>query len=123
VDAFVLPRRRPHDENANRWLRVAASREGQDAFNSVKGSIPARTDADLTKYGPYQKSAIKDLKAARFVYPCNDILAPQAFKVRQADVIAAFTVNRDVPKAAAALADAAVQSEKSFLEPWSHTQQ
>jgi glucose/mannose transport system substrate-binding protein len=123
VDAFALPRRRPHDENGTRWLRAAASREGQDAFNSLKGSIPARMDADLTKYGPYQRSAIKDLKAARFVYPCNDILAPETFKVRQAEVIAAFAQDQDVAKAAAALAEVAVQTEKHFQEPWSHAQQ
>jgi glucose/mannose transport system substrate-binding protein len=116
VDSFTRPRRRPHDRNADRWLRVLSSREGQDAFNSRKGSVSARTDADVAKYGPYQRSALADLKAARLVYPSHDIVAPEAFKVRQTEVMAAFTKDRDVVKAAAALAAAAVQLEKHFKD-------
>jgi glucose/mannose transport system substrate-binding protein len=122
VDSFARPRQRPHDPNGDRWLKVAASREGQDAFSSVKGSISPRTDADAAKYGPYQRSALADLKAARLIYPSHDIVAPEPFKVRQTEVIAAFTVDRDVKKAAAALAAAAVQAEKHFKEAWSLAQ-
>jgi glucose/mannose transport system substrate-binding protein len=122
VDAFARPRKRPHERNGDEWLKVVASREGQDAFNTLKGSIPARTDADVSRYGPYQRAAIADLKAARSLFPNHDMVEPEAFKVRQLEVIAAFALNRDVKKAAAALAAATVQSDKHFKEAWSLAQ-
>ena len=42
------------------WLKVAGSQAGQDAFNPVKGSIPARTDGDRALYGEYLLSAMED---------------------------------------------------------------
>jgi glucose/mannose transport system substrate-binding protein len=122
VDSFARPRKRPHERNGDDWLKAVASREGQDAFNTLKGSIPARTDADVARYGAYQRSAIADLKAARSLLPNHDVVEPEAFKVRQLEVIAAFAVDRDVKKAAAALTAAAVQSEKHFTETWSLAQ-
>jgi glucose/mannose transport system substrate-binding protein len=41
-----------------------ASVEGQQAFNTRKGSIPARSDADPADYPAYQRAAIADLQAA-----------------------------------------------------------
>ena len=34
----------------------------QDTFNPVKGSIPARKDANAKLYGPYLKWALKQWK-------------------------------------------------------------
>ena len=39
-----------HEEQALAWLELVASQEGQDTFNPLKGSIPARTDGDPEKY-------------------------------------------------------------------------
>jgi len=50
VDAFQHPAGGAHPKNSYRWLDVVASKEGQDAFNPIKGSISARTDSDLTLY-------------------------------------------------------------------------
>ncbi|HNT55301.1 MAG TPA: ABC transporter substrate-binding protein [Anaerolineaceae bacterium] len=61
-DSFVLAVGAPHREAAIAWLRVAGSKEGQDAFNPVKGSIPARSDADRSLYGEYLLSAMDDWK-------------------------------------------------------------
>ena len=66
-----------------------ASREGQDAFNAAKGSISARADADVTKYDPYQRSAIADFKAA-VIYPNLTSSTHDAFKSRLDDVMTAF---------------------------------
>ena len=33
-------------------MNAFGSKEGQDAFNPLKGSIPARLDADLAKFDP-----------------------------------------------------------------------
>jgi glucose/mannose transport system substrate-binding protein len=59
-DSFVLPRGAPHRDAAIAWLTVAGSKEGQDAFNPVKGSIPARSDGDRSLYGEYLQSAMDD---------------------------------------------------------------
>jgi glucose/mannose transport system substrate-binding protein len=52
-DSFTLPEGAPHRETAVEWLRLAGSQEGQDTFNPVKGSIPARTDGDAELYTGY----------------------------------------------------------------------
>ncbi|NJL32887.1 MAG: extracellular solute-binding protein, partial [Chloroflexaceae bacterium] len=52
-DSFGMARNAPNPDAAMAWLRVISSREGQDAFNPRKGSIPARTDADKSLYDEY----------------------------------------------------------------------
>jgi len=42
------------------WLTVAASKEGQEAFNPLKGSICARTDCDPKLFSEYSQGAAKD---------------------------------------------------------------
>jgi glucose/mannose transport system substrate-binding protein len=69
-DSFGLAKGAPNREAALAWLRVAGSKEGQDAFNPKKGSIPARTDADKSLYDEYLQSAIEDFG--------NNKLAPSA---------------------------------------------
>ncbi len=59
-DSFVLPTGAPHRDQAIAWLTVAGSKEGQDAFNPVKGSIPARSDGDKSLYDVYLQSAMDD---------------------------------------------------------------
>ena len=59
-DSFVLPTGAPHRDAAIAWLTVAGSKEGQDAFNPVKGSIPARSDGDKSLYDEYLQSAMDD---------------------------------------------------------------
>jgi glucose/mannose transport system substrate-binding protein len=59
-DSFGLAKGAPNPDQAKAWLAVCGSKEGQDAFNPKKGSSPARTDADLSKYDDYLKAAIKD---------------------------------------------------------------
>jgi glucose/mannose transport system substrate-binding protein len=59
-DSFVLPVGAPHPEAALAWLTVAGSKEGQEAFNPIKGSICARTDCDPTLFDEYLQSAMQD---------------------------------------------------------------
>ena len=59
-DSFGLAKGAPDAEQAKAWLAICGSKDGQDAFNPKKGSSPARTDADLSKYDDYLKAAIKD---------------------------------------------------------------
>jgi len=59
-DSFVLAVGAPHRDEAIAWLKVAGSKAGQDAFNPVKGSIPARSDGDRNLYNVYLQSAMDD---------------------------------------------------------------
>ena len=66
-DTFTLPVGAKHRNAALTWLKLCGSQEGQDAFNPLKGSISARTDADLSKYDDYLKSASADWSKDRLV--------------------------------------------------------
>jgi glucose/mannose transport system substrate-binding protein len=59
-DSFVLPIGAKHRDAAIKWLTLCGSKEGQDAFNPVKGSIAARKDSDKSLYGVYLQSAMED---------------------------------------------------------------
>lgn len=60
ADSFVLTADAPNAETTKKLLKVIGSVEGQDAFNPIKGSIPARVDSDVAKYDTYGESAISD---------------------------------------------------------------
>lgn len=61
-DSFTLPEGAPNEEAALTWLELVASQEGQDTFNPLKGSIPAREDADPARYAdsPYLESTLEE---------------------------------------------------------------
>lgn len=59
-DSFVRAVGAPDAEAATAWLKIAGSKEGQEAFNPVKGSICARTDCDKALFGEYLQSAMDD---------------------------------------------------------------
>jgi glucose/mannose transport system substrate-binding protein len=66
-DTFTLPVGAKHRNAALTWLKLCGSKEGQDAFNPLKGSISARTDSDLTKYDAYLQAAAADWGKDRLV--------------------------------------------------------
>lgn len=57
-------------EGAKCWLKVVGSADGQKAFNTKKGSIPARSDAVATDYPKYQQAAMADWKSNKIVGSC-----------------------------------------------------
>lgn len=62
-DSFGLPVGVANRDNVVEWLRLLGSVEGQDTFNPLKGSIPARIDADTGNtdlYNAYLQSAADD---------------------------------------------------------------
>ena len=116
IDAFVKPLGIAQSENANRWLRVATSREGQDAFNAHKGSIPARRDPNLARYDAYQRWAIASFKQSR-PYPYVGAALPATYVRTLSAVLEAFLADGDVRRAAEALAAATANS--AFTRVWS----
>jgi len=44
IDAFQRPKNIRHPESSERWLKLVASKEGQDTFNPAKGSISVQIE-------------------------------------------------------------------------------
>ncbi|PSK96457.1 carbohydrate ABC transporter substrate-binding protein (CUT1 family) [Murinocardiopsis flavida] len=65
ADTFTLPVGAKNSEGTMEWLKLVSSKEGQDLFNPIKGSIPARTDADPEKYDGYLKWALGEWSDAK----------------------------------------------------------
>jgi len=59
-DSFTLAKGAPHPSAAKAWLTEVGSKEGQDLFSPLKGSIPARTDSDKSLYKGYLAWALDE---------------------------------------------------------------
>ena len=70
ADSFVLPKGAKNPDGTKCWLKTVGSADGQKAFNTKKGSIPARTDASPADYPAYQQTAIAAWKSAKQVPSC-----------------------------------------------------
>ena len=111
-DSFGLPVDAPHRDNAVNFLKICGSREGQDAFNPIKGSIPARTDPDLSVYDDYLLSAMEDFKSNTLVPSIqHGAAAKQSFVLDYAIAINILATARDVAQAQAELVRAAETAE------------
>jgi len=107
-DTFCLPKGAPNRDAAIAWLKICGSKEGQDAFNPIKGSIPSRTDADISLYDVYLKSAIDDF-GSNIITPSiqHGAAVSETWLVAIGDVITLLLADKDVDAAAAALQAAA----------------
>lgn len=111
-DSFGLPKGAPHRDNAINFLRICGSRDGQDAFNPIKGSIPARTDPDTSKYDEYLLSAMDAFAADTLVGSIqHGAAAKQSFVLDYAIAVNILATKRDVAEAQAALLRAAEDAE------------
>jgi glucose/mannose transport system substrate-binding protein len=107
-DSFGLPKGAPNRENAINFLRIVGSKEGQDAFNPIKGSIPARTDGDRSKYDQYLNEAMDAFQSDVGVPSIqHGAAAKQSFLLDYDIALADLSTNRDVAKAQQMLVDAA----------------
>jgi glucose/mannose transport system substrate-binding protein len=70
ADSFTLPTGAQNPEGSKCWLKVVGSADGQKAFNTKKGSIPARSDAVAGDYPKYQQGAMADWKSDKIVPSC-----------------------------------------------------
>ncbi|MDR1152512.1 MAG: ABC transporter substrate-binding protein [Bifidobacteriaceae bacterium] len=67
ADSFSMTVGAPNPDGAKAWLAVISSADGQAAFNAVKGSIPARTDVDLSQFSDYQRAAARSFASDAIV--------------------------------------------------------
>jgi glucose/mannose transport system substrate-binding protein len=111
TDTFALPRDVKNQDNALLWLETLASVEGQDAFNPLKGSIPARNDADRSKYDTYSTEAMDSFASDELVpSQANGPATIPAFLQPITDAISVFVTSRDVAGTQAAINDACIST-------------
>jgi len=111
-DSFGLPKGAPHRDNALAFLKVIGSKDGQDAFNPIKGSIPARTDGDRSKYDEYLNGAMDDFAKCEGVPSIQHGAAvKQSFLLDYDIALADLAANHDVQKAQGLLVEAAKVAE------------
>jgi glucose/mannose transport system substrate-binding protein len=111
-DTFGLPKGAPNPDAVNCWLRLVGSKEGQEAFNPLKGSVCARTDCDPALFNEYLQSAMSDWKSDRIVPSlAHGAAASQPWLNEIVDATTAFVTDKDVAAFQGRLNDACVAAE------------
>lgn len=106
-DSFGLPKGAKNRDNAVAWLTLCGSKEGQDAFNPLKGSIPARTDGDRSLYDIYLQSTMDDFASNQIVPSlAHGAAAAEGWVTAFNDAMTLFVGNLDVAAAQTAMAQA-----------------
>lgn len=101
ADAFGLPKGVANRDATLAWLRLIGSKEGQDTFNPLKGSISARLDSDLDMYNAYSRSAAADWQSNAIVGSLvHGAVAKEAFMSEFATVMEIFLASRSGEQAA-----------------------
>jgi outer membrane protein OmpA-like peptidoglycan-associated protein len=104
ADGFTLAKGAPHKESAIAWLRSIGTKEAQEAFNPLKGSIPARTDVDKSKFDAYHRWSMEEFAKDRLLPSCvHGGAAPEAFQKALNDAVSSFVRNKNVDNFATAL--------------------
>ncbi|WP_090233612.1 ABC transporter substrate-binding protein [Fictibacillus solisalsi] len=97
TDTFGLPKGVKNVKDVKQFLSLLGSVEGQDAFNPLKGSIPARTDADESKYDEYGKQTIKEFKEAKLAPSlAHGSAAPEGFVTKANQAVNIFVTQKNV---------------------------
>jgi glucose/mannose transport system substrate-binding protein len=111
-DTFGLPKGVKNPEQVKNWLRLIGTAEAQDAFNPLKGSVPANTTAGKGNYDEYLKSAIADWKSQTVVPSlAHGAAASEGWATAITDAMTVFVTRQDVPSTQAALAQACVDAK------------
>jgi glucose/mannose transport system substrate-binding protein len=107
-DTFALPKNAKNRQNAIDWLKLAGSVEGQDAFNPLKGSIPANINAGKAQgYNEYLQSTMKDWTSHTIVPSVvHGAAAKDGWVQQYTDAINGFVTKLDVASTQKSLANA-----------------
>jgi len=63
-DSFLYPANNPTPDGSDQFMAFVGSEAAQVAFNQFKGSIPTRTDVDMSEFGPYLQETQQDFAEA-----------------------------------------------------------
>ena len=91
-----------------KWLAFLGSKKAQDTFNPVKGSIPARKDANAKLYDTYLKWALTQWKTDKLAGSLtHGVVASNAWNTDIDTALGLFLQSKDVAKFQTALVSAA----------------
>jgi glucose/mannose transport system substrate-binding protein len=114
ADGFTLAKGAPHKEAATAWLKSIGSKEAQEAFNPLKGSIPARTDVDRSKFDGYHQWSMDSFSKDKLLASCvHGEAAPAAFQQALNDAVTAFVVDKNIDNFANTLVEAVKESQSA----------
>jgi glucose/mannose transport system substrate-binding protein len=107
VDTFVQARQSGNARNASDFLTVLATPNTQLAFSKAKGSVPIRTDVDVSSLTPYQQSAAKELRSGVVLWSIvhGEVMRPQ-FQQGFYDAVGTYVRSRDAKAFRTTLTDA-----------------
>jgi glucose/mannose transport system substrate-binding protein len=107
VDTFVRARQSDNARKASEFLAVLGSPDTQLAFSKAKGSVPIRTDVDVSSLTPYQQSAAKALRSGTVLWSIvhGEATRPQ-FQQGFYDAVATYVRSRDAKAFRTTLTDA-----------------
>ncbi|HEX4101052.1 MAG TPA: ABC transporter substrate-binding protein [Pseudonocardiaceae bacterium] len=107
VDTFVAARQSQNARKASEFLAVLGSPDTQLAFSKAKGSVPIRTDVDVSSLTPYQQSAAKALRSGTVLWSIvhGEATRPQ-FQQGFYDAVATYVRGRDAKAFRTTLTDA-----------------
>jgi glucose/mannose transport system substrate-binding protein len=104
ADGFTLAKGAPHKESAIAWLKSIGSKEAQEAFNPLKGSIPARTDVDKSKFDAYHRWSMEEFANDKLLPSCvHGGAAPETFQKALNNAVSSFIEDKNVDNFATAL--------------------
>jgi glucose/mannose transport system substrate-binding protein len=95
TDTFGLTVGAQNPRDTSDLLNLFGSRQGQDIFNPIKGSISARSDSDITNgYDAMAQQTFYDFTYSKKV-PATSILAPQSYLDAIGRALAEFATARE----------------------------
>jgi glucose/mannose transport system substrate-binding protein len=106
VDTFVQASESKNSRNASDFLAILGSPKTQLAFSKAKGSVPIRTDVDVSSLTPYQRSAAEALRSETVLWSIvhGEAMRPQ-FQQAFYDAVATYVRSRDANAFRATLTD------------------
>jgi outer membrane protein OmpA-like peptidoglycan-associated protein len=108
ADGFTLAKGAPHKDAAVAWLKGIGSKEAQEAFSPLKGSIPARTDVDKSRFDGYHQWSMTEFAKDKLLPSCvHGEAAPAGFQDALNVAITSFMADKNAEKFSDALVKAA----------------
>ncbi|MDT7749392.1 MAG: glucose/mannose transport system substrate-binding protein, partial [Pseudonocardiales bacterium] len=107
VDTFVRARQSQNGRNAADFLAVLGAPDTQLAFSRAKGSVPIRTDVDVSSLTPYQRSAAAALRNGTVLWSIvhGEAMRPQ-FQQGFYDAVGTYVRSRNAKAFRTTLTDA-----------------
>jgi glucose/mannose transport system substrate-binding protein len=107
-DSFTLPTGARRPDLSRKWLIECGSAAGQNLFNPLKGSIPARTDVDAASYPGYLGWALqqwRDPKTRIVGSLAHGVVANNAYSAEIDSALGLFVQSRDANRFAQTVQD------------------